>query len=246
MIRGVVAQQIDHDPHFRWRGTDVTRIENLSDIAFAIALGMIISGVEAPQTFPELIRFLIFSIPAAAAFAVLVEIWMSHFTFFRRYGSADTPIIIYNAVLIFLVLYMAYPLRFAFDSLYGWVIGMMTGDLSRNVEIGVMSFETSGYIIALFGVIYGFAYSVLGLMYGYVGRKRADVIGLSPDERAITQRDSFTKWTQAGLAFLAATIGYFTPLNGAAGFLLFLNFIPGRVATRLYPLSDGDDSRSAD
>lgn len=238
MIRDTVSQHLDHDPNFRWRGESVTRIENLSDIAFAVALGMIISGVEAPQTFPELVKFLIFSVPAAAAFAVLVEIWMSHYTFFRRYGSADTRIIVYNAVLIFLVLYMAYPLRFAFDSFYAWAISMTTGDFSRHVEIGVMNFETSGYIMALFGGIYGCAYVILALMYGYIGYKRADVIALSPTERAITRQDTFTKWTQAGLAFATALIAYFTVLNGMAGVLLFFNFLPRLLAPKVYPLPE--------
>ena len=241
MIRDVVGKQLDHDPNFRWRGESVTRIENLSDIAFAVALGMIISGVDAPQTFPELIKFLIFSVPAAAAFAVLVEIWMSHYTFFRRYGSADTRIILYNAVLIFLVLYMAYPLRFAFDAFYAWAISMTTGDFSRHVEIGVMDFETSGYIIALFGGIYGCAYVILALMYGYVGRKRADVIGLDALERVITNRDTLTKWSQAGLAFLTALVGLFTPLNGMAGALLFFNFLPRVLIEKIYPAPASDD-----
>lgn len=234
----IIGQQVDHDPNFRWRGDGVTRIENLSDIAFAVALGMIISGVDAPRTFDDLIRFLIYSVPAAAAFAVLIEIWMSHYTFFRRYGSADRRIIIYNAILIFLVLYMAYPLRFAFDSFYGWVMAMTTGDISRNVEIGVMNFETSGKIIALFGAIYGCAYVILALMYGYIGRKRADDLALDSNEVAITRQDTFTKWCQAGLAFMVALLGYFTPLNGMAGFLLCLNSLPRLFAKRVYPLSN--------
>ncbi len=51
MLRKAIGKQLDHDPNFRWRGKAVTRIENLSDIAFAVALGMIISGVDAPRDY---------------------------------------------------------------------------------------------------------------------------------------------------------------------------------------------------
>ena len=241
MLRDAVGQRLDHDPAFRWRGTDVTRIENLSDIAFAVALGMIISGVDAPQTFSELVKFLIFSVPAAAAFAVLVEIWMAHYTFFRRYGSADTRIIVYNAILIFLVLYMAYPLRFAFDSFFAWAITMTTGDSSRHLEIGVMNFKTSGYIIALFGTIYGLAYAILAMMYGYVGRKRATDLALNATELRMTRRDALIKWCQAALAFCVALIGYLTPLNGMAGALLFFSFAPRVIADCVYPQPESDN-----
>ena len=73
----------------------MTRIENLSDIAFALALGMLISGVDAPQSFEDLIRFLIYIIPAALGFAILLQVWTAHYTFFRRYGVADKRITFY-------------------------------------------------------------------------------------------------------------------------------------------------------
>lgn len=233
MLRDAIGKQLDHDPDFRWRGEAVTRIENLSDIAFALALGMLISGVDAPQNFSELTRFLIFIIPAAAGFGVLLAVWTSHYTFFRRYGVADRRIIFYNAVLIFLVLYMAYPLRFAFDSLFGWVFGMTTGDVTRSREIGVMSFEISGQIIAIFGVIYGLLFSVIGLMYNHVIHK-ADLLALNAYEMALTRQERFVKWSEAGIAFAVAGLGWFTILNGFAGFLLTFTALPYTIARKRY------------
>jgi len=228
----------DHDPVFRWRGEAVTRLENLSDIAFAVALGMIISGVDAPRNFDQLIRFLIYSIPAAAGFSVLLGVWMQHYTFFRRYGISDARIIFLNAILLFLVLYMAYPLRFAFDALYGWAIGVTTGDMSRNVEIGVMTFEISGYIIAVYAFIFAACMSVLAMMYGYVSRQKTESLNLNAYEIALTRRDHFSTWTQAGLAFCVGLLGWLTQLNGFAGFLLFFIAVPKRLAHKLYPLPD--------
>lgn len=74
---------------------------------------MLISGVAAPRDVPGLREFLINIVPTALGFTVLLSLWHGHYTFFRRYGVADKTIIFLNAVPIFVVLFMAYPLRFA-------------------------------------------------------------------------------------------------------------------------------------
>jgi len=234
MLRAAVGKQLDHDPNFRWRGEAVTRIENLSDIAFALALGMLISGVDAPQSFDDLIRFLIYIIPAALGFCILIQIWTAHYTFFRRYGVADGRIIFYNAVLIFLVLYMAYPLRFVFDSLFSWVAGAGMGDYSRGIEIGVMNFDTSGKVLAVFGVIYAAVYLNMAVMYRHILAK-SDWLDLNDHELSITRRTYFYWKGGALLCMIVASAAYFTPLNGFAGFFLCLNGVVAVIARKRYP-----------
>lgn len=129
-IRESLTAHLDHDPLFVWRGQTVTRIENLSDIVFALALGMLVSSSSAPQTFSDLQQFLISIIPVTAAFAVLLSIWNRHFVFFRRYGLADGRVIFLNACMLFVVLFLAYPLRFAFDSFFAYVLAML-GNFDR-------------------------------------------------------------------------------------------------------------------
>lgn len=239
MLREAVGKQLDHDPNFRWRGEAVTRIENLSDIAFALALGMLISGVDAPQSFDELVRFLIYIIPAALGFAILLQIWTAHYTFFRRYGVADKRIIFYNAMLIFLVLYMAYPLRFVFDALFSWIMGAGLGDYSRGLEIGVMDFETSGKILAVFGVIYAAIFLNLALMYQYILSK-ADLLALNPYELGLTRRTYFYWKAAALLGVIAACAAYFTPLNGFAGFILCFTSVAAVISRKRYPVEPSE------
>ncbi|MEM9601077.1 MAG: hypothetical protein AAF926_08645, partial [Pseudomonadota bacterium] len=192
------------------------------------------SGVDAPTTYPELIRFLIYVIPAGACFAILLQVWNAHYTFFRRYGVKDLKVIFYNAVLIFLVLYMAYPLRFVFDSLFAWIIGTSTGDLSRYVEIGVMDFETSGNILAVFAIIYGAICVNLAMMYRYIRTKKA-ALDLNAYEIVRTNRDHVYWWLSALLCFVVAAIAWFTPLNGFAGFFLSLNGLIAVWVNKRYP-----------
>ena len=106
-MRTEIAKHLDHDPNFEWRGQTVTRIENLSDIVFALALGMLLLTGTPPQTFSELITFLINIVPVAAGFLILFMIWNAHFVFFRRYGIADNTVVLLNALLLLMVLFFA-------------------------------------------------------------------------------------------------------------------------------------------
>src|SRR5262245_59395289 len=54
----------------------------------------------------------------ACCFALLVWIWHEHNTFFRRYGLQDGATVVLNALLLFVVLFYVYPLKFMFDSMF--------------------------------------------------------------------------------------------------------------------------------
>ncbi len=233
MLRGEIAKGLDHDPNFRWRGESVTRIENLSDIVFALALGMIISAAAVPQSYEELKGYLISIIPATAAFVLLVEIWHAHFTFFRRYGVADKKIIILNAILLFFVLYLAYPVRFAFDSFFAFIM-MSAGDVSR-AEVMRLDFDKSGNILGFFGLGFMVVHLLYLLMHRHVLKKR-DLLKLSDTEIQITRKSIFY---HSGVTFLAALMGclaYFTDLNGFAGFILALAGLVAFLGNRKYPV----------
>lgn len=200
MLRGEIAKGLDHDPNFRWRGQAVTRIENLSDIVFALALGIIISAAVIPQTYDDLRGYLISIIPATAAFAVLIGIWHAHFTFFRRYGVVDKKIIILNAILLFVVLYLAYPLRFAFESFFAFVLAR-GGDMSR-IDMMQLDFSRSGNILGFFGLGFMVVHLIYILMHRHVLSKR-DLLDLSATETLITKQSIFY---HNGVAFLANKI----------------------------------------
>ncbi len=215
---------LDHDPDFRWRGTNVTRIENLSDIAFAIALGMLISGVDAPRTLQDLREFLLNLVPTILGFVVLLGLWNAHYTFFRRYGVADKTIIALNAALIFVVLSMAYPLRFAFESLYGYIVTLFTQDYSRSVKLGVMSYRNAAEIITYFSLFFSGAFAILALMQSHV-LKKAALLSLNPYELAVTRQIRMVRVLQFATTFLCATLAWFSPLGPAAA-VLMISFRP--------------------
>ncbi|MFN3213814.1 MAG: TMEM175 family protein [Henriciella sp.] len=221
-MRNEIAKHLDHDPHFEWRGQNVTRLENLSDIVFALALGMLLLTGAPPSNFGELIAFLVNIVPVAAAFAILFGIWNAHFTFFRRYGLADTKIIVLNSILLLLVLFVAYPLRFIFDSLFGYVIFLISADPTRLMETD-MDIVNSARSVAIFNAGYSVIIFLTSLMYQHALSK-TEMLGLSENEQRLTKR---TIWSYRGemmIAALTAVIAIATPLGPFAGGLLFLNW----------------------
>jgi len=233
MLRGEIAKGLDHDPNFRWRGESVTRIENLSDIVFALALGMIISAAVIPQSYDDLKAYLFSIIPATAAFTLLVGIWHTHFTFFRRYGVADKKIIVLNAVLLFVVLYLAYPLRFAFEALFAFIM-LLSGDVSR-AEVLQLDYGRSGNILGFFGFGFMVVHVVYFLMHRHVLRK-SQRLELTQTELQITRQSIFYHCGVASLAIVMGSLAYFTPLNGFAGFILTLTGVIGVLGRKKYPV----------
>lgn len=219
MIREIVGRDLDHDPRFRWRGGPVTRIENLSDIVFALAFGMIVSTAARPTTFSDLSAHLLTIVPVAAGFALLVLIWNAHFTFFRRYGVADGKIIFLNCVLLLLVLFVAYPLRFIFDSLFGFLLGLSGNwDILQGSGIG---FREAGLVMSYFSFGYALIFVVVSLMYGHA-LSRAPQLSLTESEKVMTRQSLWHYGCQAGVATLTGAVALLTPAGPTAGFLMIL------------------------
>src|SRR6185295_14776646 len=115
------------DP-LRWRGHEVSRLEGFSDTVFAFALTLLVVALEVPHSYDKLME-LMKGFPAfACSFALLIWIWSEHNTFFRRYGLQDAWTITLNAVLLFLVLFYVYPLKFMFESMFSQ---FLPGELGR-------------------------------------------------------------------------------------------------------------------
>ena len=112
---------------------DVTRIEAFSDAVFGFALTLLVVSLEVPRTFDDLMVN-VRGLPAfAACFAILLMIWQEHHQFFKRYGVYDGPAIWLNGLLLFLVLFYVYPLKFLMTMLLG-PEGVFFGGQGAGVE----------------------------------------------------------------------------------------------------------------
>src|ERR1700704_2342561 len=124
MIREKMVQKdIGRSGHFRWRSHEISRIEGLSDAVFAFAVTLLVVSLEVPKTFTELALTMRGFGAFAISFALLLFVWFNQYKYFRRYGLQDNMTVLLNAVLLFVILFYVYPLKF----LFSYLVSAFTG-----------------------------------------------------------------------------------------------------------------------
>ena len=159
-------------------GREVSRIEGFSDAVFGFALTLLVVSLEVPETFDGLKQILRGFIPFAATFALVCWIWFEHYAFFRKFEAEDALTIFLNCVLLFLVLFFVYPLKFVFSRVIPALMGqpselrMTEGDARMMMWI-----YSAGFVAMMF---------VFVLLYWNQYRNR-QALGLS-EEQAFNAR----------------------------------------------------------
>src|SRR5262249_31622878 len=111
------------------RRREVSRVEGFSDAVFGFAVTLLVVSLEVPKTFDELLGMMR-GLPAfAVSFALLFQIWWRHYRFFRKYDLEDGPVIALTGVLLFVVLFYVYPLKFLWSFVFLPVEGRGAADM---------------------------------------------------------------------------------------------------------------------
>jgi uncharacterized membrane protein len=155
------------------RRHEISRLEAFSDAAFAFALTLLVVSLDVPRSYDDLIRTVRGMPSFACCFALLVWIWNEHNMFFRRYGLQDGLTVFINGVLLFVVLFYVYPLKFMFDSMFA--------QLTRSPELRQMTLGQ----LSRASTIYGLGFVVLFVMFALLYRRaysKRDALGLTPLE----------------------------------------------------------------
>lgn len=168
---------------FRQRGAEVSRLEGFSDAAFAFALTLLVVSLEVPKTFAQLLDVMRGFGAFAICLALLMWVWYQHYSFFRRYGMQDTVTIWINSVLLFVILFYVYPLKFLFTAILSEAFPILRPTESPYVD--PLASDTTGSLMVVYGIGYIAVFGVFALLYWHAYRSRVRL-----DLNALEQYDT--------------------------------------------------------
>jgi uncharacterized membrane protein len=162
MLRRLAQRRIGGEEGFSWRGEDVQRVEGLADAVFGFALTLLVVSLEVPNTFDELLATMRGFFAFAISGWLLYSVWFDHYIFFRRYGLQDTLTMHLSSVLLFVVLFYVYPLKFLFTALMDELLGFST---QVGSSTGAVVQEIKPVQWPLLIVLFGVGFVVVQLVY---------------------------------------------------------------------------------
>jgi uncharacterized membrane protein len=181
---------------FRLRGQEVTRLESFSDAVFGFALTLLVVSLDVPKSFNDLI-ITMRGFPAfALCFLFLALIWNGHYKFCRRYKLDDGTARFLTCVMLFLVLFYVYPLKFLFNfSITGLLFG--SGAPAR------MTGSEFSALLVIYALGFAAVYAAAVLLYLHAWRLR-DQLELNELERFDTRYQIFRLLTLVIIGVVAA------------------------------------------
>ena len=202
---------------FRMRGSEVTRLESFADAVFAFALTLIVVSLEVPKTFADLISTMRGFPAFAVCFLMLATIWNTHYKFSRRYGLDDGLTRFLTCLLLFIVLFYVYPLKFLFS------LGMndMIFGSSGGLQITHRELAT---LYSIYGFGFAGIYFAFTLLYLHAWRLR-DNLDLSELEKLETRYILFRVFFVSVVGLIAAIIAQMDWFPSWGG-LVYLLLIP--------------------
>jgi uncharacterized membrane protein len=201
----------------RERKHEISRLEAFSDAVFAFALTLLVVSLEAPKSYHELMLMVKGFLPFACCFALLVWIWYEHSAFFARYGLHDRATVVLNSVLLFVVLFYVYPLKYIFTLTFGIFIPEL------RQEGGPQAVGDMVNLFAIYGLGFVAVFVTMALLYYQAWRQR-DEIGLTPLEARDARGEIGTQLTSVAVGLTSILWAVLMParVSTFAGFVYFL------------------------
>ena len=231
-----ILQSRDHG--FRWRGREISRIEGLSDAVFAFAVTLLVVSLEAPKRFADLMHMMHGFLSFGICFTLLLGIWHAQYIYFRRYALDDAASFVLNAVLLFVVAFYIYPLKFLFTVLVNGFTGYQEVDAAGKAIV-TMTRADWRPLMLIYSAGFIALYVIFALLYLHAYKLRA-LLELSPMEayetRGVVQENVLM--ICVGLVAVALAVANAPFLSGMAYALIgpgqmMLGVIHGRGRRRL-------------
>ncbi|AFL89510.1 putative integral membrane protein [Terriglobus roseus DSM 18391] len=226
-------EPVDNDG-FRLRGLGFSRLDAFSDVVFGFALTLLVVSLEVPKNYEELHHLWYGFVPFGISFLLLMLVWYGHYTFFRRFGTHDAGTVWLNGLLLFVILFYVYPLKFLFLSAFGQSEVVMAGDNMREV-------------VLLFAAGLATIYFLFSALYANAYRQR-DKLALTPLERMLTRNFIVEEAGTGFVGVLVCLLAAVVPPNRAGMTCLLFMVIgvwksvmgrrSGRAARRMHAQSE--------
>ena len=213
----LVEHTADGEKYFRWRGGEITRLEGFSDAVFAFAITLLVVSLEVPRTFQQLALTMKGFAVFAICFTLLLMVWYEHFLYFRRYGFQSVYPVFLNAMLLFVVLFYVYPLKFLFTL----VIAQFTGGAileSRQALDAMITNDQVRPLFAIYGAGFAGVYALLALLYLHAyGRRRELELNECETLRTRHEMINHIAYVAIGLTSIALAVSLPMKFVGLAG-----------------------------
>ncbi|HZR04476.1 MAG TPA: TMEM175 family protein [Candidatus Udaeobacter sp.] len=203
---------------FRMRGREVTRLESFADAIFAFALTLLIVSLEVPKSFADLIGTMRGFPAFAVCFVMLASIWNTHYKFSRRFGLDDPTTRFLTCILLFIVLFYVYPLKFLFT------LGINDMIFGRSVPGPVIKQSDLATLFSIYSFGFAGIYLAFTLLYLHAWRLR-DVLDLSQVEKLETRYIIYRVLAVAVVGLMAAGLALM-PWFPSWGGLIYLLLVP--------------------
>ncbi len=210
------------------RGDKVTRLEAFVDAAFAFAVTLlVISGDQIPTSISMLLDALKQVPSYAASFALIMQFWLNHADWSRRFGLEDIYSDRLSLLLVFVLLIFVYPLKMVFASFFSL---LSQGYLPTHFEIdGWLQVPA---LFQTFAIGFGSMALVMCLLFSRAAKRGPD-LGFSENEIAYAKFKRLMWGTVVLFSIISLILAALIPARpesglwiGMPGFIFFgLNIV---------------------
>jgi len=203
------------DGDFRVRGKEISRIEGLSDAVFGFAITLLIVSLEVPKTADEVLHTMRGFFAFAITFALLFGVWRTQFTFFRRYGLEDNTTVLLTAVLLFVILFFVFPLKFVIGAIVERLLAH--AGFPDPTAVNIFKEPRAGLLMTIYSVGFAAVFVVFALLYRHAYAKRNDLQlnELEEFDTLSTMKVQITTAVFGGVLAVVNLVTYLLP-DGAA------------------------------
>lgn len=172
-MRSQLFNSSHRDPNITYRGESPSRLDNLTDAVFGIAVTLLIFNLSSPNSLEDLIVFTK-TLPAfLISIGFLILIWQEHVRFSEIYTLRGSWLVFLNSLFIALIIFYVYPLRFLTLFLTNLIFGTDISIQISPVQIPDLMIYYGSIAFALYFLLFWFY---------FIAIKRKELLGLNPYE----------------------------------------------------------------